>query len=177
MEIQSLKTEKSNAGGEDVLMQLLDVQKENADLRGKLKSVSLELKELRNEKHDLALEKQAALQKHVEELALAEESNKIIETKLKGALSQREALEEMLPRYRQEINQLSQQLISSEEEKLSLKNTICLSEHKHKAEILQLRTDAVHQRAELEAKYEKALLELASKSYIVCVPLQPANHL
>ncbi|KAH7948022.1 hypothetical protein HPB52_017764 [Rhipicephalus sanguineus] len=106
--------------------------------------------------------KQAALQKHTEELALAEESNRIIETKLKGALSQREALEETLARYRQEINQLSQQLVSSEEEKLSLRNKISLAEHKHKAEILQLRTDAIHQRAELEAKYEKALLELAS---------------
>ncbi|XP_037520918.1 LOW QUALITY PROTEIN: leucine-rich repeat-containing protein 45-like [Rhipicephalus sanguineus] len=162
VEVQSLKAEKTADGGEDVLMQLLDVQKENADLRGRLKSVSLELKELTNEKHDLALEKQAALQKHTEELALAEESNRIIETKLKGALSQREALEETLARYRQEINQLSQQLVSSEEEKLSLRNKISLAEHKHKAEILQLRTDAIHQRAELEAKYEKALLELAS---------------
>ncbi|KAL1435849.1 hypothetical protein MTO96_010622 [Rhipicephalus appendiculatus] len=175
VEVQSLKAEQSDAGGEDVLMQLLDVQKENADLRGKLKSVSLELKELRNEKHDLALEKQAALQKHAEELALVEESNKIIETKLKGALSQREALEEMLARYRQEINQLSQQLVSSEEEQLSLRNKISLAEHKHKAEILQLRTDAVHQRAELEAKYEKALLELAKTRRLLLFQVPKAD--
>ncbi|KAH6928200.1 hypothetical protein HPB50_012576 [Hyalomma asiaticum] len=85
-----------------------------------------------------------------------------METKLKGALSQREALEETLGRYRQEINQLSQQLVSAEEEKLSLRNKISLVEHKHKAEILQMMTDAVHQRAELEAKHEKVLMELAS---------------
>lgn len=161
-ELQSLKVEQSPGEGEDVLMQLLNVQKENTDFQSKLKIISLELKELRNEKRGIALEQQAALQKHAEELALAEESNKIMETKLKGALSQREALEETLGRYRQEINQLSQQLVSAEEEKLSLRNKISLVEHKHKAEILQMRTDAVHQRAELEAKHEKVLMELAS---------------
>ncbi|XP_075552611.1 centrosomal protein of 83 kDa-like [Dermacentor variabilis] len=162
VEIQHLKAEQNPSDQEDVLMQLLNTQKDNADLQGRLKSVSLELKELRNEKHGLTLEHRAALQKHAEELALAEESNKIIETKLKGALSQREALEETLGRYRQDINQLSQQLVSAEEEKLSLRNKISLLEHRHKAEILQLKTDAVHQKADLEAKYEKALLDLAS---------------
>ncbi|XP_065297250.1 centrosomal protein of 83 kDa-like [Dermacentor albipictus] len=162
VEIQHLKAEQSPSDREDVLMQLLNTQKDNADLQGRLKSVSLELKELRNEKHGLTLEHRAALQKHAEELALAEESNKIIETKLKGALSQREALEETLGRYRQDINQLSQQLVSAEEEKLNLRNKISLLEHRHKAEILQLKTDAVHQKADLEAKYEKALLDLAS---------------
>ncbi|XP_077487546.1 centrosomal protein of 83 kDa-like isoform X1 [Amblyomma americanum] len=162
VEIQRLKSQQSPSEAADILTKLLNAQKENSDLQNKLKGISLQVKELRSEKDSVVLEHQAALHKHAEELALAEDANKVTETKLKSAQSQREALEEALGRYRQEVNRLSQELVSLEEEKLSLKNKLSLAEQRHKAEVAQLKMESVHQKAELETKYEKALLELAS---------------
>ncbi|KAK8786000.1 hypothetical protein V5799_007634, partial [Amblyomma americanum] len=162
VEIQRLKSQQSPSEAADILTKLLNAQKENSDLQNKLRGISLQVKELRSEKDSVVLEHQAALHKHVEELALAEDANKVAETKLKSAQSQREALEEALGRYRQEVNRLSQELVSLEEEKLSLKNKLSLAEQRHKAEVAQLKMESVHQKAELETKYEKALLELAS---------------
>lgn len=162
VEIQRLKSQQSRSEAVDIFTKLLHAQKENADLQNKVKGISLQLKELRCEKDNVVLEHQAALHKHVEELALVEEANKVTETKLRSVQSQRETLEEALGRYRQEVNRLSQELVSLEEEKLSLKNKLSLAEQRHKAEVTQLKMDSVHQKAGLETKYEKTLLELAS---------------
>ncbi|KAH9381288.1 hypothetical protein HPB48_003269 [Haemaphysalis longicornis] len=162
VEIQRMKAQESQLDAEDVMTQLLNAQRENADLQSRVKLVSLDLKEAKHEKHCILMEHQATLQKRTEELATIEEANKITEAKLKSMQQQKDALEDTLGKYRQETSRLSQQLLSNEEEKASLKNKLSLAEQRHKAELAQLKTDSVRQKAELEHKYEKTLAELAN---------------
>lgn len=162
VEIQRMKAQESQLDAEDVMTQLLNAQRENADLQSRVKLVSLDLKEAKHEKHCILMEHQATLQKRTEELATIEEANKITEAKLKSMQQQKDALEDTLGKYRQETSRLSQQLLSNEEEKASLKNKLSLAEQRHKAELAQLKTDSVRQKADLEHKYEKTLAELAN---------------
>ncbi|CAN8018101.1 unnamed protein product [Ixodes persulcatus] len=162
VELQRLHSQENSTGAHEVLSRLLKLQREYADLQLKMKNTLIESKDAKRDKDAVFAEQKVQLQRHAEEMAAAEDLRRNLETKLRSALSQRDAFDQTVCKFRQEVGNLSLQLSTLEEEKLKLKGQLADSEQRHKAELLQLKLDTVKQKAELESTHRKAAVELTN---------------
>ncbi|CAN7988999.1 unnamed protein product [Ixodes hexagonus] len=176
VELQRFQSQENSTDAREVLSRLLKLQREHADLQLKMKNVSAESKDAKRDKDAVIAEQKAISQRHAEEMAAAEDSCRNLEAKLRSAQSQRDAFDQTVCKFRQEVGSLSLQLSALEEEKLKLKGQLADVEQRHKAELLQLKLDTVKQRAELETTHRKAMTELTNAKLDAELALKAANE-